>query len=109
MGRRIQLTSDVGLPGSGLLHVDRRTLHLGPRLDAAAEVPSEEYLDAPEVVLIVLGALEAVAFVAIDDVRDRHAALPKRRHDLIGVRLRDAWIVLAVRDEERRAHLVDVI
>src|SRR5207245_2005550 len=71
------------------------------RFRSSAEAIGEEILGAGVEVDRILGAREAVSFVAVDDVGDRAAVLLDGVDDLLRLRLVHARIVRALPDEER--------
>src|SRR5207237_2941579 len=72
------------------------------------ELPRDEVQDPPVRILGVSALGEPVALIWIDHVLDAAAERAKALDDLIGFLLRDTRVVLALEDQHRAAHVVDV-
>src|SRR5262245_35759007 len=73
-----------------------------------AHVLGEEPLHGLVELETVLLVMEAVPLVLLENVLDVDAALLERRNHLVGLLDVDAWVLGALRDQERRADLVGV-
>src|SRR5439155_24138079 len=85
--------------------------HVKPRPSVAVldgELLRQEIDDPSVGVLCVCALGEAVAFIRIHDVIHAAAEGAKALDDLVRFLLRHAWVVLALEDEHRTAHVVDV-
>src|SRR5207237_1199665 len=96
----VNMTRDHGLAAT------RSPATGGDRLDP--ELPREEIQDPPVRILCVSALREPVALIWIDHVLDAAAERTKALDDLIGFLLRDTRVVLALEDQHRAAHVLDV-
>src|SRR5207249_12245762 len=69
----------------------------------------EEYEHCVEKIIGVHHAREAVSFVFGEQIPDRHTALARCGHDLLGLGIADAGIVSARDDKQRRLDLLRVV
>ena len=76
-------------------------------LESATEVPGEKFFRLGVKMKLVLGPLEAMAFVAVDHVFHRLVRLAHCFHDLFAFLDNHTNIIGAMRDQERRLDPVD--